>query len=72
MEEVLYLKFPPQKSFYALADCGPKFLIEPIFPFKIVGSHWPTPIASSHLGKPFSGWKGGANEGLVNFFSNYA
>ena len=34
MEEVLYLKFPPQKSFHALAYCGPKFLLEPIFAFK--------------------------------------
>ena len=48
MEEVLYLKFPPQNNFYALTDCGPKFLPEPFFFFKMVGSHWPTSATSPH------------------------
>ena len=33
----LYLKFPHQKNFHTLADCGSKFLFEPIFSLKIVG-----------------------------------
>jgi len=33
-EVVLYLKFPPQHSFYTLIDYGSKFLPKPIFPFK--------------------------------------
>jgi len=74
MEEVLYPKFPLQKSFYILADCGPKFLPEPFFPLKMVGSHWPTLVASSHSGEPPNGLKqlkkGGANEGLVKHFPN--
>ena len=57
MEEVLYLKFSPQNSFYALSDCGPKFLSEPIFPLKMVGSHWPTSTTSSHPIEPPNGLK---------------
>ena len=57
MEEVLYPKFPPQNSFYALCDCGPKFLSEPLFPLKMVDSHWPTSAASSHLVEPPNGLK---------------
>ena len=58
MEEVLYLKFSLQNSFYALCDCGPKFLLEPFFfPLNIVSSHWLTPFASPHLGEPPNGLK---------------
>ena len=31
MEEVLYLKFPPQNSFYALGNCDPTFLLYHFF-----------------------------------------
>ena len=40
------------KELLCSSDCGPMFLLEPIFPFKIVGSHWPTLAASPHLGEP--------------------
>ena len=52
MEEALDPKFPLQNNFYALADYNSKFLSEPIFSLKIVGSHWPTPATSPHLGEP--------------------
>ena len=75
MEEVLYPKFPPQNSFYTLADYGLKFPLEPFFPLKMVGSHWPTLATSSLWGKPPNGLKqlkkGGANEGLVKHFPNH-
>ena len=57
MEEVLYPKFPPQNSLYALCDCGPKFLSEHFSFKKMVGSHWPTSAASSHLVEPPNGLK---------------
>ena len=57
MEEVLYPKFLPQNSFYALGDCCPKFLSELFFPLKMVGSYWPTSAASSHLIEPPNGLK---------------
>ena len=71
----MYLKFPPQNNFYTLADCDPKFLPEPIFPLKMVGSHWPISSASSHSDETPNGLKqlkkGGANEGLVKHFPNF-
>ena len=57
MEEVLYLKFSPQNNFYTLTDCSLKFLPKPKFPFKIISSHWPASVASSHLGEPPNGLK---------------
>ena len=75
MEEVLYLKFPLQNSFYALANYGLKFLLEPFFLLKMVGSHWPISSASSHSDETPNGLKqlkkGGANEGLVKHFPNF-
>ena len=58
MEEILYPKFPPQNSFYALGDRGPKFLPKPFFfPLNIVDFHWPTPSISPHLDEPPNGLK---------------
>ena len=44
-------------NFYALADCGPKFLPKLFFPLKMVGSHWPTTVASFHSSEPPNGLK---------------
>ena len=49
MEEVLYSKFLPQNSFFALSDCDSKFLPKPFFFFFFSFKHnWPTPSATPH------------------------
>ena len=53
--EGLVLKI--SNNFYALVDCGPKFLPKLFFPLKMVGSHWPTSTASFHSSEPPNGLK---------------
>ena len=46
------------QNFYPKTDCDPKVSVRTnFFPLKMVGSHWPTSTASSHLVEPPNGLK---------------
>ena len=49
--------FHPKTTFMLWVTVAQSFFPNPFFPLKMVGSHWPTSAASSHLVEPPNGLK---------------